>query len=131
MSSYLNIYVKKKGKEDYTSLLSYSRNSNIYQAINELDNFYSNEWTKKKLSSYMLREAIQDCIGSINNAKNNIETILSFKIRREEDVNDVNNYKEIIKEQESLKSELNMLLEIEEQSKFDYMDSDGLYCYIN
>lgn len=131
MSSYLNIFIKKKGKEDYTNLLSYSRISDIYQAIDELGNFYSNKGTKQKLSSDILQEAIQDCINIINNAKNNIETILSFRVRREEDVDDVNNYKEIIKEQESLKSELSMLLKIEEQSTFDYMDSDGLYCYID
>lgn len=131
MSSYLNIFIKKKGKEDYIGLLSYSRNSDIYQAIDELGNFYSSDGTKQKLSSDILQEAIQDCTNVINNAKNNIETILSFKVRREEDAGDVNSYKEIINEQESLKSELSMLLKIEEQSTFDYIDSDGLYCYID
>lgn len=64
MSSYLNIYLKTRKKENidskYILFLTYSRNSELYQRVNEAGNFYSENGTKTQLTTDILSNIIDE-----------------------------------------------------------------------
>lgn len=130
MSSYLNIYLKVKNKEMKDSALilfdSFSRSSDIYQTINELGNFYSDNEKKTELTEYTLQEALEDLQGQINNCSMYIATAKELK---SPDVQEIVEQKKYMKELEETRNYIEFLYNILKVK--DYSDIEGIYCYIN
>lgn len=132
MSSYLNIYLKVKNKEMKDSALilldSFSRSSDIYQTINELGNFYSDNEKKEKteLTEYTLQEALEDLQGQINNCS---MYITAAKELQSPEIQEVVEQKRYMKELEETRTYIEFLYNI--LINKDYNDIEGIYCYID
>ena len=130
MSSYLNIYLKVKNKEMKDSALilldSFSRSSDIYQTINELGNFYSDNGKKTELTEYTLQEALEDLQGQINDCSMYITTAKELK---SPNVQEIVEQKKYMKELEETRTYIEFLYNILKDK--DYNDIEGIYCYID
>lgn len=130
MSSYLNIYLKVKNKEMKDSALilldSFSRSSDIYQTINELGNFYSDNGKKTELTECTLQEALENLQGQINDCSMYITTAKELK---SPDVQEIVEQKKYMKELEETRTYIEFLYNILKNK--DYNDIEGIYCYID
>nr|DAW35374.1 MAG TPA: hypothetical protein [Caudoviricetes sp.] len=130
MSSYLNIYLKVKNKDMdkpvFILLDSYSRNSDIYQSVNEAGSYYSDTGEKKELPKEVIRDIIDDLQGQINNCELYISTAKELK---SPDIQEIISQKEYKKELEQTREYFLFLMSLLEEYKFN--DVEGIYCFID
>lgn len=130
MSSNLNIYLKVKNKDmDKAAFIlidSYSRNSDIYQNVNEAGSYYSATGEMKELSKRILRNITEDLQGQINNCELYISTAKEVK---SPDIQDIVSQKECKAELEQARQYFMFLMSLLEDYKFN--DVEGIYCFID
>lgn len=105
---------------------SFSRSSDIYQTINELGNFYSDNGKKTELTEYTLQEALEDLQGQINDCSMYITTAKELK---SPNVQEIVEQKKYMKELEETRTYIEFLHNILKDK--DYNDVEGIYCYID
>lgn len=130
MSSYLNIYLKVKNKDMdkpvFILLDSYSRNSDIYQSVNEAGSYYSDTGEKKELPKEIIRDIIYDLQEQINSYELYISTAKELK---SPDIQEIVSQKEYKKELEQTMQYFLFLMSLLEEYKFN--DVEGIYCFID
>lgn len=130
MSSYLNIYLKVKNKEmkepSFIFLDSFSRNSDIYQSVDEQGNFYSINGQKRELTNGIFQDILEDLQGQINNCQLYIDTAREVK---SPDVQDIVEQRKYLKELESTRDYFSFLYGILKDK--EYNDIEGIYCFID
>lgn len=132
MSSYLNIYLKTRKKENvdskYILFLTYSRNSEIYQRVNEAGNFYSANGTKTQLTTDILSNIIDEVNRELVDSKDTLNTYREFKST---DIESILSLKKYIKDLTITIHKLSVLLDIAYECSYEYTDCEGLYCFID
>lgn len=130
MSSYANIYLKVKNKElekpVFVHIDSYSRNSDIYQSIDENGNFFSADGEKKELTNDIFNSILEDLQGQINNCKVYIDTAKELK---SPNIDEIVERKEYCKELEDTYKYFDFLHTLLMDK--DYNDIEGIYCFID
>lgn len=105
---------------------SYSRSSDIYQAVNEQGNFYSPSGEKKELSEGIFQRILEDLIEQIDQCTLYISTAKEVKSL---DVQDIVSRKEYREELLQTKRYINFLYDILKER--EYNDIEGIYCFID
>lgn len=130
MSSYLNIYLKVKNKDMDKPVFilfdNYSRNSDIYQNVNEIGDYYSTTGEKRELSKETIMDIIDDLQGQINNCELYISTAKELK---SPDIQEIISRKQYKKELEQARQYFLFLMNILEDCEFN--DIEGIYCFID
>lgn len=127
MSSYLNLFLKERGSK-YLSFMSFNRNSDIYQLIDEeIPCLYSSKGDKKKITPEALSNIIKDLSNNI--AKNSERLSIMKECNSSiEDILDIKNYIDNLKR---VLENISFLRNIATECTFDYCDFEGLYGFID
>lgn len=127
MSSYLNLFLKERGSK-YLSFMSFNRNSDIYQLIDEeIPCLYSSKSDKKKITPEALSNIIKDLSNNI--AKNSERLSIMKECNSSiEDILDIKNYIDNLKR---VLENISFLRNIATECTFDYCDFEGLYGFID
>lgn len=132
MSSYLNLFLKTKSKEnkesEYLFFMSFSRNSEIYQHLDkEIPNLYcSNGEIKKKISI----DSVNNIIKGLNNEiQKNTSMYHIYKDCK--DAESALTVKDYIRDLNDTLCKFEFINLILIESSFDHCDFEGLYGYID
>lgn len=137
MSSYLNFYLKPKTQNEeqpkYLNLMSFSRNNEVYQVVNdEINPYYAGDEDKytKILTEDMdrmlrsFRKEIDKSVDRLNIlrecAKNSLEAVEEYM-----------SWKEYVTDNENAYSTLSFIRMIVNDINNDYTDFEGIYCQID
>lgn len=105
---------------------SYSRGSDIYQAVNEQGNFYSASGEKKELSENIFQRILEDLTEQIDQCTLYISTAKEVS---SPDVQEIVDRKEYREELLQTKRYINFLYGIIKEK--EYTDIEGIYCFID
>lgn len=105
---------------------SYSRSSDIYQAVNEQGNFYSASGEKKELSEGIFQRIQEDLTEQIGQCTLYISTAKEVS---SPDVQEIVDRKEYREELLQTKRYINFLYGILKEK--EYTDIEGIYCFID
>jgi len=127
MSSYLNLFLKERGSK-YLSFMSFNRNSDIYQLIDEeIPCLYSSKGDKKKITPEALGNIIKDLSNNIAKSSERL-SIMKECNSSIEDILDIKNYIDNLKR---VLENISFLRNIATECTFDYCDFEGLYGFID
>ena len=131
MSSYLNLYLRTKEKNDKKSedlfLMSFSRNSEVYSYINEeLPNLYSPEGQLKEITTTYISNIIRELEETL---KEQHELYQVYKDCKE--TQSAIETKKYIRELRNTLGQFNFISLILMECSFDYTDFKGLYGFID
>lgn len=131
MSSYLNLYLRTKEKNDKKSedlfLMSFSRNSEVYSYINEeLSNLYSSEGQLKEITTTSISNIIRELEETL---KEQHELYQVYKDCKE--AQSAIETKKYIRELRNTLGQFNFISLILMECSFDYTDFEGLYGFID
>lgn len=130
MSSYLNLYVKKRDSEEKPLLLiSFSRSSNIYQAFNEHFDLYSSTGELTEITQSMIDSLKADIYSDLTRAKNRYTTYLESGNKAS--LEDIESIKEYIYDLEYCVSEAEFISEIIMGCALKCSDFEGVYAFID
>lgn len=105
---------------------SYSRSSDIYQAVDEQGNFFSATGEKKELSEDIFQRILEDLTEQIDQCTLYISTA---KEVNSPDVQDIVSRKEYREELLQTKRYISFLYDLLKEK--EYTDIEGIYCYID
>lgn len=131
MSSYLNLYLRTKEKNDKKSedlfFMSFSRNSEVYSYINEeLPNLYSSEGQLKEITTTSISNIIRELEETL---KEQYEIYQVYKdCKKAQSAIETKKY---IRELRNTLGQFNFISLILMECSFDYTDFKGLYGFID
>lgn len=138
MSSYLNIYSRihlvESNKDIDVCILSFSRNSDVYQAFNENYNLYSSDATKTEITSDMIGNILSNIQKELNETKDSYMIYLETK---SQDIESISYKKEYMKELQTNIDKIEVILEMIQEVEFNkgYEHKEpyiiGIYAYID
>lgn len=131
MSSYLNLYLRTKEKNDKKSedlfLMSFSRNSEVYSYINEeLPNLYSSKGQLREITTTSISNIIRELEETL---KEQHELYQVYKDCKE--AQSAIETKKYIRELRNTLGQFNFISLILMECSFDYTDFKGLYGFID
>ena len=131
MSSYLNLYLRTKEKNDKKSedlfLMSFSRNSEVYSYINEeLPNLYSSKGQLREITTTSISNIIRELEETL---KEQHELYQVYKDCKE--AQSAIGTKKYIRELRNTLGQFNFISLILMECSFDYTDFKGLYGFID
>lgn len=131
MSSYLNLYLRTKEKNDKKSedlfLMSFSRNSEVYSYINEeLPNLYSSKGQLKEITTTSISNIIRELEETL---KEQHELYQVYKDCKE--AQSAIETKKYIRELRNTLGQFNFISLILIECSFNYTDFKGLYGFID
>lgn len=131
MSSYLNLYLRTKEKNDKKSedlfLMSFSRNSEVYSYMNEeLPNLYSSKGQLKEITTTSISNIIRELEETL---KEQHELYQVYKDCKE--AQSAIETKKYIRELRNTLGQFNFISLILMECSFNYTDFKGLYGFID
>lgn len=134
MSSYLNIYLVPKRKEEkeekkYLLLMSYSRNSDIYQFFQENINPRYTGYTS--LSPDNMQLIIDDLENEIESSKERLELYDKYARDNPDYIQEILSTREILNDYRSTLDTVNAIKDIVENIEDGYSDFEEVCCNIN
>ena len=131
MSSYLNLYLRTKEKNDKKSedlfLMSFSRNSEVYSYINEeLPNLYSSKGQLREITTTSISNIIRELEETL---KEQHELYQVYKDCKE--AQSAIETKKYIRELRNTLGQFNFISLILIECSFNYTDFKGLYGFID
>lgn len=131
MSSYLNLYLRTKTKEDAPSkdllFMSFSRNTEVYQYFDEeISNLYSSSGEVTKITE----EAVSNIMKTLETAIKRQQEF--YKIYKEcKEVQSAIESSEYIEELQDTLHKFEFISSILFDCSLDYTDFEGLYAFID
>lgn len=133
MSSYLSIYVQKKGGKP-TILTSYSRNTDIYQYFNENLNiaYAGNEEKYTKLDKSDIDLVIREFETAINSAKERLTLYEKYASGNSDYIQEILEVKEYIEDLTYWKDKTSFIADIVNDIEYNYEDGiEAVLCNID
>lgn len=131
MSSYLNLYLRTKAKDNKPSedlfFMSFSRNNEIYSYVEEeIPGMYSSDGTLTKITENAISIIVRELEDKIKEQQEMYQVYKDCK----EALSAIDT-KKYIRELKDILGKFKFILLILDECSFDYSDFEGLYGYIN
>ena len=133
MSSYLNFYLRPKGKDEKLLLTSFSRSSLVYDTFSNINPVYmgiGEETNYKEVTKEDINYLLRDVSADIEKYKEKLCLYEKSTIYTPKMVEDIISLKEMLQDAVESKAYLYSFRDIIETTGYGENDFDGLYCNI-